>query len=180
MANYGVTNSTAVTGAQAPQQAIATTYKSLIAIAPSSGAMVSNPISVGLARGKLYDILIGTNGTPADNFMEYDVCRATIGTTLTWVGSISSVSSNFALDMADPGFRSFVTINATAETNIVNISEPWYVGVNQRASYRWVAAPGSEIVWPATSSGTSGSGVSLRARSGGYTGAATGNLLWTE
>lgn len=35
----------------------------------------------------------------------------------------------------------------------VNLDEPvftdnFYVGVNQRAKYRWVAAPGSEIVWP--------------------------------
>lgn len=178
MANYAVSNSTTLAGSS--QFAMTTTYKTLIAISPSSGGMVGPPVRPGLARGKLYDILVGTNGTPADNYMEFEVCRATIGTTLTWTGSVSSVSSGYMLDLADVGFSAFVTINASAETNVVATAEPWYVGINQRASYRWVAAPGSEIVHPATSSGTAGGGLALRARSGGYTGTATGTVMVTE
>jgi hypothetical protein len=178
MANYATPNSTTLAGSS--QTVVAATYKTMIAIAPSSGGMVGPPVSTGLRRGKIYDILIGTNGTPADNFMEFDLIRATVGTTITWTGSVSSVSSGYPLDMADIGHSAFVTINASAETNIVATAEPWYIGINQRASYRWVCAPGSEIVYPAVSSGTAGSGTALRVRSGGYTGTATGNLLWQE
>lgn len=181
MPMYAVTNSTAIVAGAAAQQAVAATYKSLIVVAGST-SMVNPPAQVGgPRRSKLYDILVGTNGTPADNFMEFDVIRATVGTTLAWVGSLSSISSGFALDLADTqGFSNLVFINSTAETNIVSTQEPWYVGVNQRASYRWVAAPGSEIVAPATSSATAGSGLALRTRSGGYTGTATGAIMVSE
>ncbi len=182
MANFGVSNSTAMAGSA--QLAMGSSYSNLIIVAPSSGAMVSNGASVGLKRGKIYDILVGTNGTPADNFMEFDLARVTASTTLTWTGSVSSVSSGYPLDPADPGFQAFVTINTSAGSSAGSIAtgEPWYVGINQRASYRWVAAPGSEIVYPAVSSGVAGggNGVALRARSAAYTGTATGNVLFQE
>lgn len=177
MPYYAVSNSTTLAGSS--QQTVATTYKTLIAIAAST-AINNPPVNVGLRRGRLYDILIGTNGTPADNYMEFDLCRATVGTTLVWTGSVSSVSSGYVLDAADVGAAAFITINASAETNIAATAEPWYIGLNQRASYRWVAAPGSEIVHPATSSATAGSGLALRSRSGGYTGTATGSVMVTE
>src|SRR6266576_5803806 len=105
MANFGVSNSTALAGSA--QLAIGSSYSNLILIAPTSGSMVSPPASVGLKRGKIYDILVGTNGTPADNYMEFDLARITAGSTLTWTGSVSSVSSGYPLDTADPGFQAF-------------------------------------------------------------------------
>ncbi len=180
MANYGISNSTAAAGSA--QLAMGSSYSNLILIAPSSGAMVSNPAAVGLRRGKIYDILVGTNGTPADNFMEFDMARVTAGTTLTWTGSVSSVSSVYDLDLADLGFNALAVINTSAGSSAGSIAtaQPWYVGINQRASYRWVAAPGSELVYPAVSSATAGAGLALRARSAAYTGTATGTVLFTE
>ena len=107
MAYYAVSNST--TPAGNAQQSVTTSYKTLLAVAPSTNFQAA-PVNVGLRRGKLYDILIGTNGTPADNFMEFDVARATVGTTVVWLGSISSVSSAYELDLADTGFRVLPTI----------------------------------------------------------------------
>jgi hypothetical protein len=180
VADYSVSNSTALAGSA--QVTIGTSYSNEIVIAPSSGALVSNPVASGLRRGKIYDILVGTNGTPADNYIEWDLARVTVGTTLIWTGSVSSVSSGYALDPADVGFAAFVTINTSAGSSAASlaVAQPWYVGVNQRASYRWVAAPGSEIVYPAVSSATAGNGVALRARSGGYTGTVTGTVLFQE
>lgn len=174
MPNYSVANTTAGGGGSS-QQAVAATYKTLIAVCPST-QILNPPAIVGLRRGRIYDILIGTDGTPADNYMEFDLANATIVSSLLWLGSISSLSSNAAIDKADPGFSAFCVINASLETNITSSNELWYVGINQRASYRWVAAPGSELVWPAVSN----SGFALRVRSGGYTGNATGNILFTE
>lgn len=174
MANYAITNSTQ-SGGNA-QQAMAATYKTLIGIATSSG-ILNPPAYVGVSRGKLYDILIGTNGTPADNAMEFDVARVTaIGSSVVWLGSLSSVSSALGLDLADTGASAFYLNNSSAETSITAGAEVFYVGINQRASYRWVAAPGSEIVRPAVAS----AGLVLRARSPAYTGTATGTCLSQE
>lgn len=180
MPNFLITNSTAI-GGGATQQAVTTTYKSLVSMANSSAA----PITVGAGlykRGKLYDILVGTNGTPADNYMEFDVCRATIGTTPSGVTlGISSLSSNFAADPGDNGNSlNWLAINSTAEGGITATTEVWYVGINQRASYRWVSAPGCELVWPAVSSATASNGLVTRVRSGGYTGTATATVYFTE
>ncbi len=181
MANFGVPNSTAVGGGNA-QQAVSGTYKSLIVVGNST--VTTATVGVGmLRRGKLYDILIGTAGTPADNYMEYDVTRITLGTTPSGIVNtlISSISSTFSLDLADNnGCVNAVQINSTAEVGITVAAEQWYVGINQRASYRWVAAPGSEIVWPANTSAVGTNGLALRTRSGGYTGLATGSIMFTE
>ncbi len=181
MANFGVSNSTAIGGGNV-QQAITATYKSLVVMGNSSAT--GSTVGAGMfRRGKLYDILVGTNGTPADNFMEFDVTRLTLGTTpagTTTLG-VSSLSSTFGLDPADNnGTVNWLQINSTAEVGITATTEVWYIGVNQRASYRWVAAPGSEIVWPAVSSTTTGGALALRARSAAYTGTATGNALFQE
>lgn len=181
MANFGITNSTAIGGGNT-QQAMAATYKSLFTVGNSSA--MTGTVGAGMfRRGKLYDILVGTNGTPADNFLEFDVARITLGTTPTGITAtqITSLSSNFGLDPADNGgTMNAVLINSTAEVGITPVTESWYVGINQRASYRWVAAPGSEIVWPAVASASSQNGVSIRARSAAYTGTATVTALFQE
>jgi hypothetical protein len=185
MAQYGVTNSTIPAGSA--QVTLSTTYTPLLAVIASTGGSVqtvANPQA--LKRSKIYDILIGTNGTPADNFIEWDCARVTASTTGVWLGAVSSVSSSYMLDQADAGFGSLVVMNASAGSSVaaggmgVPKQEIWYVGVNQRASYRWVAAPGSELVVPANSSGTGFNGVALNARSGAYTGTATGTVLVSE
>lgn len=180
MPQYLITNSTAI-GGGATQQAVSTVYKSLITVGNSSAT--PSTIGAGLyKRGNLYDILVGTNGTPADNYMEFDVTRITLGTTPAAVtAGVSSISSNFANDPADnTNALNWIAINSTAEGGITPTTECWYVGVNQRASYRWVSNPNGELVWPAVSSGTGGNGLSLRVRSGGYTGTATGTIYFLE
>ena len=159
MPNYAVSNST-VTGGGGTAQAMATTYKTVITCVSSTTAT---------KRGRMYDLLIGTNGTPADNYMEFDVARTTGGDTATSYAAPP-------LDPADAAAGTVTRVNATAEGTITSVSDLIYVGINQRASYRWVAAPGSELVWPATSS----NGIVLRAKSGAYTGTVTGNVLFTE
>lgn len=177
MANLAIVNSTACGGGNV-QAACTTTYKTQILIGNSTTS--NTTISGQLRRGKLYDILVGTNGTPADNYMEWDCCRATVGTSSVLAGGISSLSSNFFLDAADAGSMAIIGINSSIETAFTPTTEVWYVGVNQRASYRWVAAPGSELVYPANSSATGGNGFLGRVRSGAYTGTATMNILFQE
>ncbi len=183
MANFAITNSTAVGGGKAAE-AIGTSFKSMIFMGNSS-ATSSLTGAGNFRRGKIYDILVGTIATPADNFLVYDVTRITLGATVSGSsqGGISSISSGLGLDLADAfGFVNYVAINSSAEAGIAATNELWMVGINQRASYRWVAAPGSEFVWPATSSATTSNGMAIRANSsgGGFTSLVSVNCLWQE
>jgi len=162
MANFVISNSTL--GGTGTQQAMAATYKTLVAVYASTTG------TAGLTRrGKIYDILVGTNGTPTDYAMEWDLARLTAPST----GSPASAN---ALDPADAIMVGGAIANSTTEGTYTSSGQVWYVGVNQRASYRWVAAPGSEIVYPATSS----AGVGLRARSASYILTATGTVYNQE
>ncbi len=178
MSDYSIPNSTAV-GAGSAQANMTTTYKTLVVVGNSTGTTAL--LGGGqLRRGKIYDIMVGTNGTPADNFMEFDVTRITMGASSVLAGGVSSISSALTLDLADTGFVAMAGINSSVETAFTVTTESWYLGMNQRASYRWVCAPGSELVYPANSSATGNNGFALRARSGGYVGTATGNILFQE
>jgi len=160
MPNYAITNGS--TSGGGTQQATTTTYV---------GALLglSCVTTTQVRRFKIYDVLIGTNGTPADNFVEWDISRITAASTTT-------VLAAQPLDSADAAATTNATVNSSTFGTITSGSNVFYVGVNQRASYRWVAAPGSELVAPATSS----NGFQLRCRSGGYTGTATGTILFQE
>ena len=180
MANFAVSNSTG-TGGGLAAQAITTTYKTLVITAASTTATGTN---TGLRRGKMYDVLIGTAGTPADNVMQFDIVRATYAssTAITTGGvlMLSSLSSNFVLDAADGAPTAVISINSSVETYLTTATELWDVGINQRASYRWVAAPGSELVYPAASSGAGPNALAVRALSPAYTGTATATVLVNE
>lgn len=162
MANYAVTNSTL--GGTGAQQAMTTTYKTLCAVYASTTGTTSL-----VRRGKVYDVMFGTNGTPADNAMEFDIAR------LTSPSTSALVTAN-PLNPADSAMASGSIANSTTEGTFSSSGEVFYIGINQRASYRWVAAPGSELVWPATSS----AGLAIRARSPAYTSTATATILVQE
>lgn len=156
MANYSINNQLAGT----PQN-LSTSYKTLVTATSSSATQAR--------RGQIYDVMVGTDGTPADNVVVYDISRQTAAGTIT---SITAVS----LNPADAAYLGLAAGNATIEGTITAASSVFAVGVNQRASYRWVAAPGSEFVYPATTA----NGFALRAKSPAYASTATGQIWVTE
>jgi hypothetical protein len=180
MANFAVSNSTGGATFGGAQVAMGATYKTLCLCAASTQATNSAGYLGPLRRGKVYDVLIGTNGAPVDAAIEWDIVRATITTVAaTFAGSLSSASSTIALDPADVYVSGSLAVNSSVETQATQVGQDiWYVGVNSRASYRWVAAPGSELVYPAVSS----NGFLLRARNtaGTYTSFATGSIMVSE
>ncbi len=159
MANYTITNGSSA----ATLITATTTYSGLIRSV--AGATLPR-------RGKLYDILVGTAGTPADNAMEFQVARCTTGTTNVAGGTLTTVQP---LDPADAAAIAVTVINAS-QTPTISAVNVWYIGMNQRASYRWVCAPGSEIVWPATTS----NGLTLDGKSAAYTGSMSGTYMFQE
>jgi len=96
-------------------------------------------------RLKLYDLIVGSEASPADNAFLYIVQRCTSAGTLSAV-TPSPIDPGDAATESDAGEN--VTIEPTYTANLVMISLP----LNQRATFRWVANPGAEIVTPATAS----------------------------
>jgi hypothetical protein len=151
--------STSTVIAGTPQPASSSMLTTLTAVAASS-----NP-----RRGKLYDVMFGTLGTPADQTYAFQIERQTA------VGTGGSTAGPEPLDPADTNLTSVCVANPTANGTL---STPvFYLGINQRASYRWVAAPGSELVWPATAS--NGFALQMASASGG-TAVTTGAFLVDE
>jgi hypothetical protein len=156
VANYAVSNTLG-----GSLQAITSTYKTLVAV---TGVTASRRI-------KWYDLSFGTVGTPADQTYEWDVSRQTAAGTSTNATPVS-------LDPADAACDAAGTINFTGEGTTTAASSIFYLGTNQRASYRWVAAPGSELVSPGATF-LAGLRFATRSASGG-TAAATGYVLFSE
>lgn len=96
-------------------------------------------------RSKIYDVLIGSDATPADNAAEYNLQRISNPQTSTAI-------TPQALDPADAATETDAgeahTIEPTYTSNAVMLN----IMSNQRATVRWVSAPGGEIVIPATAS----------------------------
>lgn len=157
MSRYGLSNGNAGT-----PQAMTTTYKTLMALTAATGATT-------LRRAWIYDVLFGVDGTPADNAMSWKMDRqTTLGT--------GSAAVPAPLDTADAAALITATVNHTIEPTVTAATQLIEVGVNQRASYRWVASPGGELVVPATNL----AGIGLRAKSPGYTGTALASINWWE
>lgn len=150
------------TGHAGTQQAMTTTYKTLASLTAATGATT-------LRRAMIYDLMFGTDGTPADNAMVYKVDRqTTVGT-----GTAATPSP---LDSQDAAALITATVNHTIEPTVTAATQLVEIAMNQRASYRWVAAPGGELVVPATNV----AGLGARAKSPAYTGTAQCNLHFWE
>ena len=96
-------------------------------------------------RLKLYDLLFGSPATPADNAFLWQLQRCTTA------GTGDAITPS-PLDPADAAALYDVLENLTVDPTLTAGAIPLSIALNQRASFRWVAAPGSELVAPATAS----------------------------
>ena len=94
-------------------------------------------------RGKVYDLIVGSDATPADNASELNLQRYTVDGTATAV-TPQALDPADAAALAEAGEAHSVEPTYTANAILLNIM------LNQRATFRWVAAPGGELVYPAT------------------------------
>lgn len=119
-------------------------------------------------RFKLFDLLWGASGTPADNSLVHSVIRITAG------GTGSSVTPE-PLDPADVVSLVVCDEDTTIEptpTGIPLLEVP----VNLRATYRWIAAPDSEIIVAAVAN----EGLANRVLAASYTGQSEVSAMWIE
>ena len=97
-------------------------------------------------RNSIYEIWFGNIGAPADLVSVYTVSRITAATTTAVVTTVTPT----AIDMADRASQSKCLENCTTEPTYTANQELLEVPLNHRATFRWVAAPGGEIITPAT------------------------------
>jgi hypothetical protein len=122
-------------------------------------------------RGFLYDMLIGSDATPADIATEYNLLR------FTAAGTAGSSPTGRALDPGNPA--ALITAGAgvfSAEPTYTANSAMLNIALNQRATFRWVASPGGEIVLPVTSA----NGIGLRSIASGATPNTNCTMHWEE
>ena len=96
-------------------------------------------------RGKIYDLIFGSEASPADNAFRYILQRCTA------LGTSTAVTPR-PLDPADAATEADAGENHTVEPTFTANEIVLAVALNQRATFRWVAAPGGELVYPATAS----------------------------
>ena len=95
-------------------------------------------------RNIIYDITIGNVGAPADLVTLHTIQR------ITAVGTAGASVTPTLLDIADRASQSAVGENHSSEPTYTASPELLEVPLNHRATFRWVAAPGGEIITPAT------------------------------
>ena len=121
-------------------------------------------------RPEIYDIMVGQDGSPpADNAIVWNLSRFTVAPTDTAVVPV-------ALEPTDPAATSVAGENGGTTGTFTAATEFMDLPINQRASYRWVAAPGGHVICPASAT----NGVGMRVSSPAYTGTAKASFHHTE
>ena len=110
---------------------------------PGDTALSVVGITATLRRSWIEEMIFADEGTPADNVLVWKCGRVTAEGTATAVTPTKKDPADAASDMN-------VGENHTVEPTYTANEEVLEVPLNTRATFRWVAAPGGEIVTPAT------------------------------
>ena len=131
---------------------------------------IINLFSAGGARQYIYDVIIGSDATPGDQACSFDMLRTT---------AVGTEGSGFTPTKLDPD-----TVAANADAGVTHSVEPTETAnsqllrfaLNQRATFRWIAAPDSELIIPATAN----NGISLVRRASTTNFAMDATILFKE
>lgn len=106
----------------------------------TSGVGLLGVVSTAAIVPSIYDIMIGSRATPGDQACTYDVARSTgAGTGGSAVTPNPLDTSKGYTASTSAGYQNSTSV-ATKGAILLSVS------LNQRATFRWVAAPGSELV----------------------------------
>ncbi len=111
-------------------------------VTTTPGATAVSLNGVTTTRAKVYDFTVGSDGTPADVALNYTAIRFSAS------GSGTAFTPE-PLDSDAPVALLGAETNHTAEPTYVTTDILWQIAANQRATYRWVAAPDGELMIPA-------------------------------
>lgn len=155
MGKYSVSNKLAGT-----QQALNATPKTIVSL---------HAVTAGLRRIKIKEIIVGCDGTPANNAITIDVVRTTAA------GTATAATPN-PLNPADPAAQTVANVNHTVEPTVTAASALLSIAMNQQATVRWVADVDEDLVGPATNL----AGLAIRASSPSYTGTVVVTVVFEE
>ena len=116
--------------------------------------------STAAIRPYVYDFTFGTVGTPSDSVITLTATRFSAS-----AATVGTAGTPSPLDSGDAASTLTYVFAATAEEAAGVVL--FQVGLNVRATYRWVAAPGGELIMAASTT-TNGS-LGIRALSPAYT-----------
>lgn len=103
-----------------------------------------NAAAASPRRARIYDWTLGCGATPADNAFTH------IGQRCTTLSTGNALTPN-ALDPADTLATTIVCKDTiTADPTLTAAAFAFRKALNQRATFRWVAAPYGELLIPAT------------------------------
>ena len=138
----------------------------------SSNKTATSIASIAGLRPAIYEFTIGADGAP--NATDCSI----VFTFQLWTTSAgtSTAFTPFPLDVGYQAAKSSCGINHTAEPTYTAAATLWGpMGINQRATYRWVAAPGSQLVLV----GTATTGAGMQCKSTNYAGQ-TDVVIYTQ
>ena len=101
--------------------------------------------AAGPRRFKVYDLIVGSEAAPAENAFLYVVERTTVAST---GGAVVTPAPKDPADVA----ASTVAREGTTGGQVLSGVVPLAIPLHQRATMRWYAVPGDEIVVAATAS----------------------------
>lgn len=110
-------------------------------------------------RPCLYEFDLGSSSSPADIATLFQIMR------LTAVGTEGSGFTPVPKDSADAAAQADYAVAHSVEPTYTANSQLWGTALNQRATFRWVANPGGELVAPASAN----NGIGLKSASSGAT-----------
>lgn len=126
-------------------------------------------VGVTTTRAWIYDLIVGSDATPADVATQFDVIRGTVSGTGTSITPRALDPGNPAALCSGEG-GTFTSPTKTANSAMLSF------GLNQRATFRWVAVPDGELVVPATADNWIG----LESIASGGTPNINGTISWQE
>ena len=150
MAIYAVSNQNAGSA-----QNLTSTYKTINTVWATTGATT-------LRRGWIYEFEVGADAVPnsTDCPISWDISAQTVSGTATTVVPLPVDQGG-----GDAAALLSYQTNATAEGTITASSSVFYLGLNQRASQRWIARDEKSAIIVAA---VSQKGWSMRAKSPNY------------
>ena len=112
---------------------------------------IFDPAATPVGRAGIYDVMVGSVASPADQAAKFYLART------TGVGTEGSGFVPNNLDPGGPAGRCDSGVGTfSGEPTYTSNKELLVFSVNQRATFRFVAAPGSEILLAATQNNGAG------------------------
>lgn len=105
---------------------------------------VYNGLATPTRRARIYDLIVGCDDTPGDQAARFVAGRTTA------IGSGGSAYTPNNIDPGGPAGECTSYVGPTSEPTYTANKELLVFSLNQRATFRWMCAPGGELLMAAT------------------------------